>query len=176
VTNALRQDNNLSNSSNGFEIESILPSDIPEILDLKWSVFCSHYSSRDESDSYTLASVDWSKSIKVLHEARIVGIYLLKEEAIADGIRSESITTLHESLERYRELRGLHGVTLCLHEAYRGRGWGNLLKEYPGTLGYDYFWGVMFKTLGNLHDWEKRSRLVGESRDLYLILEDFRQT
>lgn len=154
-------------------VEPIDPREIPQILDLKWSVFGPFYESRAVCDDYTIACVDWTLSVKLTYEDEIVGMYLLQSQPVSDAIAQEGITTLHEGLERYSALRGLHGVTLAIHPAFRGRGWGNMLKEHATTLGYDYWWAVAFKTLGNLEDWEKRARLVGESQEVYLLLEDF---
>ena len=155
-------------------IEPIQVNEISELLDIKWSVFSQYYPSKDACDNYSLACTDWSISVKLTFERKIVGMYLLKEEAISEIIPQEHITTLHESLFEYQGLRGIQGITLAIQEEYRGRGWGTFLKKYPRTLGYDYWWGIAFKTLGNLKDWQKQARLVGESRDLYLLLEDFR--
>lgn len=154
-------------------IEPISAQDIGQILDLKWSVFAPYYSTRAECDEYTMASVDWSLSVKLLLEREIIGMYLLEEEPISNALQHEGITTLYEGLESYQSRRGLHGVTLAVDETFRGRGWGNRLKDYSASLGYDYWWAVAFKQLGNLRDWQKRARLVGESHELYLLLEDY---
>lgn len=156
-------------------IEPIQTHEINEILDIKWSVFRQYYTSKDICDKYTLANTDWNISIKLTYERKIIGMYLLKEEAVSEIVICEHISILYENINCYQNLRGIQGVTLGILDGYRGRGWGNFLKDYPGTLGYDYWWGIAFKTLGNLKDWQKRARLVGESRDLYLLLEDLRQ-
>ena len=155
-------------------IESIQRDEISELLDIKWGVFNQYYSSKAECDKYTLSCVDWSISVKLTYERKIVGMYLFNEEAVSKIIPKEHITMLYENLDRYQDQRGIQGVTLAIQKEFRGRGWGNFLKKYPRTLGYDYWWGIAFKTLGNLKDWQKQSRLVGESLDLYLILEDYR--
>ena len=155
------------------KIEPIQTYEISELLDIKWRVFCQYYKNKEGCDSYTLASTDWSILVKLTLKGKIIGMYLLKEGSLSEFIISEHITTLYENIQSYQDLRGLQGVTLAIDETYRGRGWGNILKDYPKTLGYDYWWGIAFKTLGNLKDWQKRARLVGESQDLYLILTDY---
>lgn len=155
------------------QIEPITTQEIAQILDLKWSVFAPYYSNRAECDQYTMANVDWSLSVKLTLDHRIVGMYLLEPEPVSSAIQQEGITTIYEGLEKYRTQRGLHGVTLAIDETFRGRGWGNRLKDYATTLGYDYWWAVAFKDLGNLRDWQKRARLVGENHELYLLLEDY---
>lgn len=155
-------------------IEPVQQHEISELLQMKWDIFGAYYPTREACDTYTLASVDWNISVKLVYERKAIGMYLLKSEPVSHVSAQEQMTTLYEDLSKYSDLRGIQGVTLTLQEDYRGRGWGNLLKEYPRTLGYDYWWCIAFKALGNLRDWQKRARLVGEGEFSYLLLEDFR--
>ncbi len=70
-------------------------------------------------------------------------------------------------------MRGIEGVLLAVDKSIQGQGWGNRLKDYTRTLGFDYIWGQQLKPLNNLKDWLKRRELVGEVENCYITLEDF---
>ena len=106
------------------------------------------------------------KDIKILlvdDENNIKGVYIL------GGNQLNSIVTAKD----YKDLNGVEGVLLCVDETLRGQGYGNKMKDYPKTLGYDYIWGQQFKDLDNLNDWLKRRVLVGETQYVYITAELF---
>lgn len=110
------------------------------------------------------AAVDWDESILLIDlENKIMGVYLLGKHQI------NSMITAND----YIGLKGVEGVLLCVDETLRGQGYGNQLKDYPKTLGYDYIWGQQFKDLGNLNDWLKRRELIGETKYVYITAEKY---
>ena len=68
---------------------------------------------------------------------------------------------------------GVEGILLFVEEAYRGKGWGNKLKDMPKEIGYDYVWGRQHKNLNNLDHWLKRRELILEKEREYVTAEIF---
>jgi hypothetical protein len=99
----------------------------------------------------------------VTDEDKILGVYLLGDNQLTDFVDAE----------KYEGLRGVEGVLLFIDSSIRGLGYGNKLKDYPKTLGYDYVWGQQFKGLKNLDDWLKRRELVATTNDVYITAEIF---
>lgn len=110
------------------------------------------------------ANVNWDESILLVDDNdNIKGVYIL------GGNQINYLVTAKD----YENLKGVEGVLLCVDESLRGQGYGNQLKDYPKTLGYDYIWGQQFKNLNNLKDWLKRRELVGETEHVYITAEKF---
>ncbi len=136
-----------------------------EILKYTYRFF-SHVMGEDDFNHYIKfsAAVDWNKSILLVDlENKIMGVYLLGTHQINSMIK----------VKDYIGLKGVEGVLLCVDETLRGQGYGNQLKDYPKTLGYDYIWGQQFKDLGNLNDWLKRRELIGETKYVYITAEKY---
>ena len=107
---------------------------------------------------------NWDISIMLLNELdEVKGVYLLGNKQI------DSIVKIND----YLLLKGVEGVLLVVDESIRGKGCGNKLKDYPKTLGFDYIWGQQLKTIGNLHDWLKRRKLIAQTKTVYITLELF---
>jgi hypothetical protein len=110
------------------------------------------------------ANVNWGLSVLLLDEKdEIKGVYILGNNQITCMIDSK----------KYKKLKGVEGILLCVDESLRGQGFGNTLKDYPKTLNVDYVWGQQFKGLNNLNDWLKRRELVGETSEVYITVEIF---
>jgi predicted NAD-dependent protein-ADP-ribosyltransferase YbiA (DUF1768 family) len=94
---------------------------------------------------------------------KILGVYLLGDTQLTDYVDAP----------KYEGLRGVEGVLLSVDSSIRGLGYGNKLKDYPKTLGYDYIWGQQFKGLNNLNDWLKRRELIATTSEVYITAEIF---
>lgn len=107
---------------------------------------------------------NWDISAILLDEEdKIMGLYLLGDKQL------DSLTIS----EKYLKLNGVEGVLLAVSEEVRGQGWGNMLKDYPKTLEFDYIWGQQLKSLNNLEDWLKRRELIAETKSVYITAEIF---
>lgn len=108
---------------------------------------------------------NWDISAKLVDENnKLMGLYLLGNQQVGSIIKDE----------HYYKLKGVEGVALAVDESIRGLGWGNKLKDYPKTLGFDYIWGQQLKTLKNLDNWLKRRVLIGETGGVYVTLEEYK--
>jgi hypothetical protein len=146
-------------------IQGIPQNKVSEVLDYTHQFF-EHVMDATNFYQYMryLANVNWDESILLVDdENNIKGVYIL------GGNQLNSIVTAKD----YKELNGVEGVLLCVDETLRGQGYGNKMKDYPKTLGYDYIWGQQFKDLDNLNDWLKRRVLVGETQYVYITAELF---
>jgi hypothetical protein len=138
---------------------------IQEVLDFTFPFF-KDIISRNGFDYYMrdLANANWEQSALLLDDNdNIKGVYILGNHQLPSQYVQD----------KYVGLIGVEGLLLAVDESVRGKGWGNKLKEYPKTLGYDYIWGQQFKKLNNLKDWLKRRELVGTTNDTYITAEIF---
>lgn len=109
---------------------------------------------------------NWDISVKLIDENdKLMGLYLLGNYQIDSIVQ----------IEDYKELKGVEGVLLAVDESIRGQGWGNKLKDYPSTLGYDYIWGQQLISLNNLEDWLKRRVLIATTKSVYVTLERYKK-
>lgn len=124
---------------------------------------------------YTEKMTAWDISFKIEKDGKTAGFYLVGKRGILDWIASEDHEVKqHEDLTKYKTRRGLEGLALFVFPAYRSAGLATLLKNALKSLSYDYVWGQAFKDLGNLQDWQKRRRLVAETDEVYVTLEDLK--
>lgn len=132
-----------------------------------------HYG--DWVQDYVESSTDWKASFKIEKDGKLAGFYLLANRGINAWLATEEQkVTLHEDLSKYQNLRGVEGLALFVFPAYRSAGLASMLKDMLRRLPYDYVWGQAYKDLGNLQEWQKRRRLVAETDDLYITLEDLK--
>jgi len=106
---------------------------------------------------------NWDLSVMLLDGDDLKGVYLFGDQ----GVGSLA------DLTAYANLKGIEGVLLAVDKSVQGQGWGNKLKDYPKTMGFDYIWGQQLKTLDNLEDWLKRRVLVAETKNVWITLEKF---
>lgn len=132
----------------------------------------------DEIIAFTHRYADWDLSRKLMRDGTMIGFYLLQEDSIAEltNNRYDRCKPL-EDLSVYATKRGIEGIILLVLPAYRGHGYGNLLKDLPRQMGYDYVYGEQFKASpAVLQHWLKRRRLVadccGPTGDVWVTLED----
>ncbi len=142
-----------------FRIEKSIPFDkIDEIIEWAFPYF-EHVIYKTNFKNVIYNETDLSLSAMVLDKNnKVVGVYLIGRNQLP----------IHFG---YSDLRGIEGVMLVVDESMRGMGWGNKLKEYPKTLGYDYIWGFQAKDLNNLNDWLKRRVLIDKQKNLYITAE-----
>ncbi len=149
-----------------MRISQGIPSNkVTEVLEYSYQYF-NHVMDEANFHYYmeNLADVNWEQSVLLLDdEDNIKGTYILGNHQITSMLKAEG----------YLGLNGIEGVLLCVDESLRGLGYGNLLKEYPKTLGYDYIWGQQLIPLNNLNDWLKRRELVGQTEYVYITAEKY---
>jgi len=138
-------------------------------------------------EKYTDKIVNWSAQFKGLYDKsyfsflvyfadsdiscmllndqdEIVGVYLLDSCEESNSFFGK---------EKYNGLIGAEGMLLFIEEEYRGKGWGNKLKDMPKELGFDFVWGRQSKRLNNLHHWLKRRELILEDVNEYITAQIF---
>lgn len=137
---------------------------VQEVLDFSFPFF-ENVIFRRGFDYYMrdLANANWKKSVLLLDGDNIKGVYILGNHQLP----SQYVQA------KYVGLIGIEGLLIAVDESVRGQGWGNKLKEYPKTLGYDYIWGQQFKGLNNLKDWLKRRELIATTDEVYITAEIF---
>ena len=147
-----------------MKIKQGIPKDqIQHILDLTYPNF-KHLMAKAGYDIYLKGVTNWDISaILTTDDGKILGVYLLGDTQINDFVEAP----------KYEGLKGVEGVLLVIDSSIRGLGYGNKLKDYPRTLGYDYIWGQQFKGLNNLKDWLKRRELVATTDEVYVTAEIF---
>lgn len=146
-------------------IQGIPQNKISEVLDYSHRYF-EHVMDATNFYQYIrhLANVNWDESILLVDdENNIKGVYLFGSNQINYMVDAKD----------YEELSGIEGVLFCVDKSLRGQGYGNQMKEFSKTLGYDYIWGQQFRSLGNLNDWLKRRELVGETEYVYITAQKF---
>jgi hypothetical protein len=133
----------------------------------------------DEIIDFTRRYTDWNLSRKLIIDDTLAGFYLLREGSIANLLSARYYRCVPlEDLSHYTERRGVEGIILLVLPDYRGYGYGNLLKDLPRQMGYDYVYGEQFKATPDvLEHWLKRRRLIADCNgtygDVWLTLEDF---
>ena len=147
-----------------MKIKQGIPNDqIQYILDLTYPNF-KHLMNKTGYDFYLKGVTNWNISATLTTDNdKILGVYLLGDNQITDIVDAP----------KYEGLNGIEGVLLVIDSSIRGLGYGNKLKDYPRTLGYDYIWGQQFKGLNNLKDWLKRRELVASNDSVYITAEIF---
>lgn len=162
-----------------IEIASGPPRILPiEHADLPWieKAIVSAFTGKGMSDEslieYVLISTEWGISRKLVLGDETIGVYLLSARyPITDIVPPEKS---HEDLSQYASKRGVEGIALLIDPKYRGRGYGELLKNLPRQMGFDYVWGQQLHSLGNLQQWLKRRRLVADLGNVWVTLEDLK--
>lgn len=161
------------NASGDVKIENISNRDIPEIYAMAKRQFEKNLNVHEIAKTLE-TDVDWYISKKLTVNGKIVGFYLLNEKNVNEVVEPEYS---FEDLAKYDNKRGVEGIMLMILPECRGYGFGDMLKELPKALGYDYIFGQQLKNLNNLTDWLKRRRLVGELPEfggIYVTLADLK--
>ena len=103
---------------------------IQEVLDFTFPFF-EHIISNVGFNYYMkdLSNANWEESILLLDdEDNLKGAYILGNYQLP----SQYVQY------KYVGLIGVEGLLLAIDESVRGQGWGNKLKDYLKTLGYEY--------------------------------------
>lgn len=152
------------------KIEDVNSSEIEEILNSCDSAMkLPHFDKvcSDPQASQRLRAVaDWSKSIKLTKDGKIIGFYIFSNENPYDfieSVKSLGINFKVENQELFEELKnksGIEGVAVGVNKEERGMGYGRKLLEYPKILGHDYIWGIQSKGLSDIEKWSKRREIL----------------
>ena len=138
-------------------LQNIPKNRLEEIINFAYVYFEIHMEQSDFHE-YLKETTNLEKSLMLINdENELVGLYLLGDNQIPHN--------------DFSEMKGIEGVLLVIDDKYRGMGWGDKLKEYPKTMGYDYIWGQQLKTLNNLQDWLKRRELIITTPYVYITAE-----
>ena len=173
---------NRGNSDGRFcllAVEEIADSDKDPIIRHTVTEFHGNGISDAEISDFTRLYTDWTLSRKLVLNGALIGFYLLREGSIADLLHARYYhCTPLEDLSVYANRRGVEGIILLVLPNYRGNGYGNLLKNLPRSMGFDYIYGEQFKATPEvLRHWLKRRRLIadcdGRYGDVWMTLEDF---
>lgn len=157
----------------------ITETDKPTIIQSTVTEFHGNGITDTEIIIFTNRYTDWNLSRKLMVDDAMVGFYLLQEDSVANLLDDRyDQCRLLEDLSGYANKRGVEGIILLVLPQYRGHGYGNLLKDLPRQMGFDYVYGEQFKASpAVLQHWLKRRRLVadcsGPYGDVWLTLEDF---
>lgn len=119
----------------------------------------------DNAGAYIHSVSNRELSIALVRNNEIVGVYFLSNRRL-----HERKIDKKDSL---KNLNGICGIALGVDENYRGLGYGDILKDEPQRLGYDYIFGEQLKDLNNIKDWLKRRVLFAEYPHSYLTVEFF---
>jgi len=136
-----------------------------QIKIIEWAFkYFKHLTNEDYFYALLKQETNWDISIKLVNESdELMGVYLFGNKQLSSLIKNT----------KYDQFNGVEGVLLAVDSSIRGQGWGNKLKDFPATLGFDYIWGQQLKNLNNIDDWLKRRILIGETHGCYITLEDF---
>jgi GNAT superfamily N-acetyltransferase len=145
---------------NSPTIEKIMEKDKEEVLHIVSNIFSEMTEmSYDECKEYTEESTDWDKSVKLVLNDKIIGCYIVADK----------------QLEEMPDKKGIEGIGLCILPEYRGKGYGELLKDWLETYAkendYDFIFGQHLKSLQNLDPWLKRRELYNEDEDTYYTIK-----
>ena len=143
---------------------------------IKWSYnFFKTHMSLKAFKKYLMTVTNWDISLVLVNESNeIMGVYLFGDRQISMVTNTEDGVIFYaDKLEKYTNLRGFEGVLLAIDESIRNNGYATQLKDTSKVIGYNYIWGLQFKTLGNLDYWLRRRELVGETEDCYITAQIF---
>jgi hypothetical protein len=161
-------------------LEQIIDDDKDAIIRHTVTEFHGNGVSDAEIAHFTIFFTDWKLSRKLMLNGRLAGFYLLHEGSIAELMDERYHHCVPvEDLSRYADKRGVEGIILLVLPEHRGKGYGNLLKDLPRQMGYDYVYGEQFKATPDvLQHWLKRRRLIADCSgiygDVWVTLEDLK--
>lgn len=108
---------------------------------------------------------DLNLSLSAEVGGKLAGYYLIRERDIPKG---------GKDYDQFQGLKGLEGIALGVFPEYKNMGVGKQLIEYPRMIGgYDYIWGMQFKSLKNIDDWLKRRKIYAETPYIYVTYQIF---
>lgn len=106
-----------------------------------------------------------NESVVVDVNGKLGGFYFFGDRQIPKG---------GKEYEKLKNLRGIEGIALGVFPEYKNLGIGKKLIEYSQYItGYDYIWGMQFKSLKNIDDWLKRRKIYYETPDIYVTYQIF---
>jgi GNAT superfamily N-acetyltransferase len=97
--------------------------------------------------------------LKYSDNGKIIGCYIVADR----------------KLRQMPDKKGIEGIGLCILPEYRGKGYGELLKDwlekYAKENNYDFVFGQHLKSLHNLEPWLKRRELYAEDSHSYYTIK-----
>lgn len=162
----------LKEETESIKVRRFSDQDKPGVIRLMIEAF-SHLMDESEIEDYTDSVTNYSKSIVVEKDGEIIGIYLLGDRQLRDGIIDEECEdNVYVDLDEYDRKNGVEGVALVVDKNHRDLGLGSKLKDYTTTIGADYIWGIQYKELGNLSQWLRRRKLAAENDEVNITVQD----
>src|ERR1035437_2169231 len=134
---------------------------------ITWSFeYFKHVTNKKYFFSLITQETNWDLSVMIVDENyNLKGVYLFGNQQVDSIIETD----------KFKDKKGIEGVLLAVDKEIQGQGWGNKLKDYTRTLGFDYIWGQQLKLLNNLQDWCKRRYLLTETDGVYITVEEFKK-
>lgn len=140
------------NENSDYQILPIEISDKIEVLNI-CAESLKHVDNPERIKQYLGRATEWDISKKCVFNGKIIGAYLLNHfpvyKMLEDCERLFSEKKIpyfsSENYQKYRNLRGIHGLALVVDPAYQKTGAGKKLRDVPLTMGYDYIWGYAFR-------------------------------
>jgi len=177
----------LYNESVDAQILPVENEDVPEILEICAEALA-HVDNPDRIKGYLGKATKWSLSKKCVLNGKIIGAYLLNEfpiQVMLDDCKrlfkeGKFSVCDFEDYEKYRTLRGLHGLALVVLPEFQKIGAGKKLRDVPLHMGYDYIWGMHLETLKNIEQWTNFGRKVlgkftdDEDETVYITVMDLK--
>ena len=162
-----------------ISITKTTPQDADEIIN-KAFVKCFPEYNTPEILEFAKTATNWTLSLKAVANNEIIGFYMIGTRPLEETLEDENAEELPgENLQRYSTMNGIEGVALGVIPEYRKKGIASLLKNQVRDMGYDFIYGMQYKSLGNLQNWTKESsinrRLAAEShtdQPVYITIED----
>ena len=162
-----------------ISITKTTPQDADEIINNAF-VKCFPEYNTPEILEFAKTATNWTLSLKAVANNEIIGFYMLGTRPLEKTLEEENAKELPgENLQRYSTMKGIEGVALGVIPEYRKKGIASLFKNQVRGMGYDFIYGMQYKSLGNLQNWTKESsinrRLAAEShtdQPVYITIED----
>ena len=169
-----------------YIIETITEADLPEVIDLVYTVFKDIVpEDREDIEDEIMGKLDYNLFFKISDNGKIVGTYQLYEAdfcAFIEGMKRRNsklfLNIENSEIEKWRDIPGVEGVQLSVLPEYRDKGIGKILIQHVAKLGYPYIMGQHYESLGNIEHWAKRRKIVGHyvvggDMKIYLTLGEF---
>lgn len=148
---------------NNITIRKMTPEDV-EVLKTRFADVFSRTGLSNEEVWNEIGEYN-DESIVVDVDGKVGGFYFFGDGQIMPG---------GKDYDKLKNLKGIEGIALGVFPEYKNLGIGKKLLEYSQNMpGYDYIWGMQFKSLKNIDDWLKRRKIYAETPHIYITYQIF---
>jgi len=168
--------------SKEYELKPLSKEDAENAINLCDKIFkdSTFKCSQQNNKNRLLSLVDYNKSIKMIVNGKIVGVYLLSnKESMNDFMEflkkeGSPVTIVDQKLfEQLSDKNGIQGLVVGLLKEFRQNGLGEILLQYPKSLGFDYVWGCQTHGVSDVSKWLKRRKLIATAPHYNITVEVF---